>query len=520
MTDADLAQRNRELELIYRIDRLRDTTPDEADLVGGITSILMQELDADLCLIILAQPDRGELVIRSLVDRRNLPPQSLDQIRAQATTLSAVAPLPTPDGISNLFLLGGPLIIVERIGALVLGRSTGFLPADETLLQAAISQIDSAIIHSRSLQQLRIRNRELELIYTIDRIRDQERDLDVMLQRVLVELCGALIGEVGFIALYDESQETQLQLKVATESAPIAGFHYDVIHTISSQAIRQGAPVFSNAPAGHIRSLMAVPLILREKIIGVVGALDSKRHGGFSEDDRRLLSAIASQLDTAILERKEQRRLRSLLTRAVDPKVIEHLMERTDVAILAGDRVELTVLFADLRGSTAWEERTDPDELVNTLNRFYERMTNVIFEYDGTLDKFAGDQVIALFGTPLAMPDHAHKAVRAGIAMQTAHRQLQDDLRALGRALPPIGIGINSGIATAGEFGTRLRTEFTAIGPAVNLCARLCGAAAGNDILLSADTYAHINGLFPAEPLTPLALRGVRTPVQVYRIQP
>jgi class 3 adenylate cyclase len=519
MSEADLVQRNRELELIFQIDRLRDATPDESELIGGITSILLSEFEAELCILMLAGRDDGTLAVRSIVDKRGLPPAAVDIIREDIASLRQITRLPPPEGQPALQLIAGPLIVQnEYMGAVVVGRAAPFDTRDERLLHAAVSQIDSAIVHSRSLQQLRLRNRELELIYAIDRIRDQERDLDVLLQRVLTELCTALSGEFGFIALYDEAQETRLQIKITSDSATISSMHSEFIYALATQAIERAAPIFSNTPQDSVRSLMAVPLILREKIIGVAGALDSKRLRGFSDDDRRLLAAIVSQLDTAILERKEQRRLRALLARAVDPKVLEHLLERTDVSMLMGERIELTALFADLRGSTAWEEQTDPDTLVSTLNRFYERMTHVIFAHGGTLDKFAGDQVIALFGTPLTLPDHAQRAASAAIAMQTEHQNLQADLNASGLTLPAMGIGINSGKATAGEFGARLRTEFTAIGPAINLCARLCGAAAGGDILVSERTQALLDGQPPTEPIPPLHLKGVPEPVQAYRV--
>src|SRR5690606_36925742 len=134
-----------------------------------------------------------------------------------------------------------------------------------------------------------------------------------------------------------------------------------------------------------------------------------------------------------VFERLERRQMRKVLSRSVDPKVLEHLLQRADDTVLAGERVVLSVLFADLRGSTEWAERTDPEELVNILNEFLSKMTDVIFKHGGTLDKFVGDEVIALFGCPVAMENHYQHAVRAALEMQAVHKKLQQQFADRGR---------------------------------------------------------------------------------------
>lgn len=518
MQPEDPNQHRRELTLIYQIDRLRDSAHEEGALIGGITSLLTTEFSATFCMITLNQEEGDEPVIRSITDRQNLHPAQINQIRQLAHAIPFTDMLAF-DEQPHFHLVAAPLILnSERFGTIVIGRELPFVLSDIQLLDAAITQIDSAIIHIHNVQQLRQRNRELELIYLIDRIRDQEHDLDNMLQRVLIELSGVVNSEIGFIALYDEAQETRLQLKVATDGAPLSTEHYDAIHRYAFQAIQTAQPLVINTGAIGARSLLALPLILRDKIIGVVGALDSKRPQGFHHDDRKLMSALTSQIDTAIFERKEQRRLRRLLQRAVDPKVLEHMIERTDVNLLTGERVELTALFADIRNSTAWAEQTTPDDLLTMLNAFYGRMTEIIFKHGGTLDKYAGDQVIALFGTPLLLPDHATRAARAAIEMQAQYRILQSDFATKQLNLPPLGIGIHSGMATAGEFGAQNRTEFTAIGPAINLCARLSGVAEGGTILISEATRTRLPADYATLALEPLMLKGIREPVTVHQL--
>ncbi len=293
-----------------------------------------------------------------------------------------------------------------------------------------------------------------------------------------------------------------------------------MVQQFSRQALATGRLVYDNQVRSElIRSIVSVPLILNEKIIGVFGAVNSSNARGFSSEDRRLLSAITSQVDTAIFERMEQRRMRSLLSRSVDPKVLNFLMQHADAAhLLAGERAVISVLFADLRGSTQWAEHTEPEELVNVLNQFLGKMTDIIFKYGGTLDKFVGDQVIGLFGSPLFLPDHAERAAAAALEMQAIHNDLTAELVRRGHELPPMGVGISSGEAITGEIGPPIRTDFTAIGRVMNLGARLCSAAGPEQIFISQVTYDLVKSRSQVRVLEPLLLKGISQPAPVYEL--
>jgi adenylate cyclase len=417
-------------------------------------------------------------------------------------------------------LLGAPFIVERvRLGAVVVGRETPFTFADHRLINAMMSQMDSAIVYSRTNFQLMQRKKELEVIYRVDRIRDREKDLDTMLLAVLNEICGIVDSETGYVMLYHQGAESELELRSFTKSELFATEPYTkIIQQFSQEALKAGKMLYSNQPEGPIRSIIATPLILNEHIIGVFGVVNSARARGFDAEDRRLLAAITSQIDTAIFERLEQRRMRSLLSRSVDPKVLEHMLQRADTSLLSGERVVLTVIFADLRGSTEWAERTDPEELVTTLNTFLGRMTDVIFKYGGTLDKFVGDEVIGLFGTPVKMEDHAYRAACAALEMQQIHRELQKAIHAQGRELPFMGIGVSSGEAIAGEFGHPVRSEFTALGRIINLGSRLCSAARGGQVIISENTYEMLNGLATVNRIEALALKGISNPGPAYEL--
>jgi len=515
----ELANRNRQLEAIFAIDHLRDDREDEADLIAGFTTILTEYFEAELVMVILSHIDSGELIIRGIMDKENLPLSAVDSIRKMTEDIMKPQQIDTPPGIEQVNLLAAPLIVSGvNLGSVVVGRKLPYMASDHRLLYAMMSQMDSAIAHSRTDLQLDQRNQELETIYRIDRIRDSDIDFDSMMVDVLNELCQAVNSEIGYLMLYSEDEERRLEIKATTYEGVLTSPAYnDAINALSVQALEQGEAVYSNQSDGAVRSIVAIPLILNDKVIGVFGTLNSSNPRGFSAEDRRMLMAITSQVDTAVFERLERRQMRKVLSRSVDPKVLEHMLQRADENILTGERVVLSVLFADLRGSTEWTERTEPEELVSTLNAFLGRMTGVIFKNGGTLDKFVGDEVIALFGTPVQMDNHVNRAAACALDMQQAHQRLINELAEQGIELPPMGVGIATGEVIAGEFGPPIRTDFTAMGRAMNLGARLCSAAPAGEILISEATRQVLAERCEAEPMATIDLKGIGE-VQAYRL--
>ncbi len=515
-----LAQRNRELEAIYRIDRLRDDAPDERTLIDGFTAVLKEHFKATFSMLVMTDEEEGQPRLRSISDAQMLPGEALQAIVSVVNDIRIPQVIPTPPEIGNLVLMAAPFVVGgERLGAVIVGRDGKFTVADHRLMFAISSQMDSAVMHNRTRHQVARHNFELETIYRIDQIRDLDIEFDDMLQQVLGELCRAISSEIGYLMLYNEGGETGLELKAITREGISTDSDYTrALQQASREALDSESIVWRHEPDGVVRSIIAIPLILNERVIGVFGAINSTHPHGFSREDRHLLKAITSQVDTAVFERIERRRMRRVLKRSVDPKVLEKLLQQADDRVLAGERVVLSVLFADLRNSTEWAERTEPEELVRTLNEFLSRMTDVIFAYGGTLDKFVGDEVIALFGTPILMEDHAYKAAQCGLEMQRVQQELLKELAAQGRELPPMGVGISSGEVIAGEFGPPIRTDFTAMGRIVNLGSRLCGAAGAGQVLINQGCYEFIREFVAVSRLDSLNLKGIHQAVDVYEL--
>jgi adenylate cyclase len=339
-----------------------------------------------------------------------------------------------------------------------------------------------------------------------------------MLNVVLQELCQVINAEIGFTMLYDKSGQ-QLDLRAATRTDLFqVSSNYELIVRLANESLQKTTLICYNAPDESLQSLMCLPLILNAEIIGVLGVINHREAGGFNSEDKKLLMAIGSQIDTAIFENIERRRLRQVLGRSVDPRVMERLLANPDVDFLKGERAVISVLYTDLRGSTHLAEHTDPEMLVGFINHYLGQMTDVILAHEGTLDKFVGDEVMALFGAPFPQEDHALKAVRVGLDMQKAHQTVMEIWQDRGIQPAPIGVGIATGELIVGEMGCSRRADYTVIGRAANLGARICGAAQAGEVLISQETYDLIKEHIEVVPITGLQFKGVQRDVTVYRV--
>jgi adenylate cyclase len=185
--------------------------------------------------------------------------------------------------------------------------------------------------------------------------------------------------------------------------------------------------------------------------------------------------------------------LEQTFKRYVSPDVMERMLEiQDDKDFFKAERYEMTVLFGDLRGFTSWSESKTPDMVRDTINEYLSAMTEVITRNGATLDKFVGDEVMCLFGAPLYYPDHAVRGLRVGIEMQESHQSVVEKWKKKGIAVPPMGIGINTGEMIIGNIGSSMRMDYTVLGHHVNLASRLCSLAQPNQVLLGEKTFVQI----------------------------
>ncbi|NEO84346.1 MAG: GAF domain-containing protein [Spirulina sp. SIO3F2] len=215
----------------------------------------------------------------------------------------------------------------------------------------------------------------------------------------------------------------------------------------------------------------------------------------------------------------DEKRLKSTMYRYMNQELAEQLLEGGDIG-LGGDRKEVSVLFSDIRSYTSLTEKLQAEEVVEMLNTYFESMVESIFEHKGILDKYIGDAIMAVFGTPFPLPDHALKSCQSALDMRRRLAAYNADRASRGEQTIRIGIGINSDFVISGNIGSSKRMEFTAIGDGVNLSSRLEGASKqyGCDIVISENTYHQCEGQLLVRELDCIRVKGKTQPVGVYEL--
>ena len=232
-------------------------------------------------------------------------------------------------------------------------------------------------------------------------------------------------------------------------------------------------------------------------------------------DEVGLLAKAFNSMMTGL---REKDRVTGILGKYVSPEVAKKILSSEEGLSLQGERRECVILFSDIRGFTAFSENMAPEKLVADLNEYFGLMVETIFEYQGTVDKFIGDAIMAVWGAPVPFEDKELRGVRCALGMQKALIKLNQDR--LSRGVQPLtmGIGINVGVVVSGNLGSVRRVDYTVIGEEVNLSSRLCSKAAPGQVLISDAMARKLRGLIEVRPLEPVTLKGFSEPVKVYEV--
>ena len=233
-----------------------------------------------------------------------------------------------------------------------------------------------------------------------------------------------------------------------------------------------------------------------------------------------LSSYSVSTLYSLITSGKEKRRVRNAFSRYVTTQVVDEILSKQEDLKLEGVRKELTVLFSDIRSFTTFSESTKAEEVFSHLNEYLTVMTDVVFKYGGTLDKYVGDEIMTVFGAPVPTPDHARDACHTALEMMSELRKLQEKWKKEGKQIFDIGIGINTGEMIVGNVGSERRMDYTVIGDAVNLGARLEGVNKeyGTNIIISEFTFEKIKDKFKTRFLGEIKVKGKEKAVKIYEL--
>jgi adenylate cyclase len=383
-------------------------------------------------------------------------------------------------------------------------------------------------------EALRTDYEKLRIAFELNRALGAELEFDRMFEKILEEALSFTGADRGAILLLREDGELEQRCSKREKPSdePLA-----LSRTIIREVIEKRNVVLSNDAKFDdrfkqaesvimtgMRSTMCVPLLYDGAILGMIH-LDTRRIGHFKQKDLQILNVFGQQAAVRIAHARVAKRAeeeavaRAQLQRMISPNVAEQIVSGKVKVSKGGTLHSATVLFIDIRGFTTMSERIPPKDLVSMLNEYFEIMVEIVFKYEGTLDKFIGDEIMAVWGAPLAQSDHTERAVQAALDMQRELTRFNRFRMANGQPAIEAGCGINCGEMVAGYMGSSHTLSYTVIGDAVNTAARLCSEARPGQIVVSDTVTAALENDYDIEALPPTRLKGKSNPVDLFLVK-
>jgi adenylate cyclase len=433
-----------------------------------------------------------------------------------------VAPPPLPNRPPSISGTRVDVLDAARsIGTQIAAQTKGFLPFD-------------AVGHDAA--QLRVDYERLRITWELTRDIGLERDLDRLLDKILLALFKFTKADRGVILLResDGSLHPRAARRRDGSEAPI-----QVSSTILNHVTKERAGVLTHDASmdfaaskgksmilNRISSAMVVPLLHdnEKDVLGVLW-LDSESLAQFQPKDLEVITSVASQasmfIENTILAKKIEQEIivRDRFTRLVAPNVAEQMISGKLEVKKGGQLIQdLTVFNSDIRGFTAMSEGTAAETIVEMLNEYFEPMVETIFKYEGTLDKFMGDGIMAFWGAPLAHRDDAIRSVQCALDQMEVLGKF--NRQRMGENKPPlaVGIGVHTGPGVVGYVGSSKALSYTIIGDTANTSARLCATAAAGQIVISEATVARLGGRFECDEIDARSLKGKEKPIRRFNV--
>ena len=357
-------------------------------------------------------------------------------------------------------------------------------------------------------------------ILVVDDTAQNRRLLDAILAPHGYEVSGASSGAEALERIRAEPPDLVLLDIVMPQ---LSG--YDVCRSIRGDPSTRMLPVIMLTSSGDQDKVAAIesgaddfiarPFDQPELLARVRSLLRIKQYHDTIQSQAAQLAEWNRTLEEKVRTQVDELARLSRLRRFLSPQLAQLIVSDADERMLESHRREITVVFCDLRGFTAFSEIAEPEEVMAVLREFHAELGALVFRFEGTLERFAGDALMIFFNDPFPCPDPALRAVRMAKAMQERVAELSTRWRKRGHDLA-LGIGIAVGYATLGRIGFSGRFDYGAVGSVVNLAARLCAEAAGGQILLSPGAYAAVEGAVETQPVGPLRVKGFHRPIAAH----
>ncbi|TMD72576.1 MAG: GAF domain-containing protein [Chloroflexi bacterium] len=367
------------------------------------------------------------------------------------------------------------------------------------------------------------------LLYELARDLSSSLELNVVLRKVMDRVITLMKASRGFIVLVDPKDGSLSVQESSGEADPEKTRLFLGSRTVIEHVVTSGQAVVSTDASlddrfkgqqsvimQNLRSIIAVPLMTKGKVIGAVYVDSPFRAAIFEEKDKEFLQAIADLAAIAIDNARQYEHsefLRHLFEAHVNKQVTDYVLARSERSIrfLEGERRMVTMLNSDIAGFSSLTQRMDPQELVHFLNEYFARMIHVVLTHGGNIDKFQGDGMLVVFGAPNPMHDHAQQALKAAHEMVREIDRFNRDLVDARLSTISVGIGLDTGEVIAGHVGSRDRMEFTLIGVPVNNSAYLSKVRPAR-VLMSESTRAYVPTEFTVASYQPMVLKGAERP--------
>jgi adenylate cyclase len=385
----------------------------------------------------------------------------------------------------------------------VKGELTGVIYADNRVREGLFTEKHRSLL-SDFANHAAIALENARLFESVRRTLDEVTELKNLMEDVFASIAsGVITADIdGIITLCNRAAESIL---ASTKESLLGSSLEDLMRDLSPELLDRISEVTERDQ--HFVGLEVQPDLVTR------GPVDLSLNITPLKTAEEATRGVALVLDD-LTEKRRLEAQRRLFERMVSPAVINQL--DPDGLQLGGQRAEITTLFADIRGFTAFSESTDPETLVGVLNRFLAAFAEAILKEEGTIDKFLGDAVMAWFNAPIPQPDHTTRAVRAALEIRDAVVALHDELPEEFRL--SFGVGIHSGDALLGLVGTQRRLEYTAIGDSVNTAKRLQENASAGQILISAEAAKNVDGGIEFIEVPPIKAEGKEQPISVCEV--
>ncbi len=444
-----------------------------------------------------------------------------DVIRIGETTLRFEASRPTTLQVEQVDkpLVGSATVMLVQSDSFKVGR------AEKTVTPEEVAKLRS---RAEILTHMFDLSKTLATVFNLDdifkHVTDLLFDLTPAARVVAFEMTAA--GELTPLMARFRDKDTDVDKEAVVVSRTILR---QAVEDRVSMLVSDAASEFKQAKSvmfQKISSAICAPMVGQSGVLGAIYADVSSANplDAFTQDNLELMNAVASQVSVAVENAITHRQLsRAALARAAYERflpahVVEQIVDAPDSLKLGGVTQQVTVLFADVCGFTTMSSKAHPEQIVEMLNRLFSVLTEIVFRHEGTLDKYIGDAIMALFGAPYVSDDDAQNAALAALEMQKALEDLNEDFAELGFPQVNLSIGLNTGRATVGYIGSERRTDYTAIGDTVNLAARLQSAAKPGQILVSDGTIEAIGAQFVSMPVGSLKLKGYDKEIGAHEI--